>query len=46
MLDNKTSKHMFKPDKDAIKEFLVKHQNEAIEQMLPPFPSLYGKFDV
>lgn len=43
---NNNSKHQYKPDIEALKAFLLKNRNEAIEKGKAPFPSLYGKFDV
>lgn len=46
MIDNKHSKHMFKPNLDDIRAFLIQNSNEAIKKGYPYFPSLYGNFNL
>jgi len=45
MITNKRTSHQYKPDVEALREFLLEHAQEAIEKGTAPFPSLYGKLD-
>lgn len=45
VIENKGKTHMFKPDLEAIVNYLKENANDAINAGKAPFVSLYGKLD-